>query len=127
MKKVQYRRVPRLQLAGFLLVATFANGPVFADEVDLARYAARIDGMAQELVADIRPTLAPHAQHILDEIEFQAPLEWTTNADAHRTFGGRRIVEFNAGFLAVTDWLALAMIADWAGHDGCLNGDSNHP
>jgi Peptidase family M48 len=35
-------------------------------------------------------------------------------------------VEFNAGFLAVTDWLALAMIADWAGHDGCLREYSNY-
>jgi hypothetical protein len=126
MKKVQYRRVHRPQFAGSLMIALIASGPVFAGEVDLAQYAQRIDTMAHELVADIRPTLAPHAQQVLDEIEFQAPLDWTTNADAHRAFGGRRIVEFNAGFLAVTDWLALAMIADWAGHDGCLGEYSNY-
>ena len=123
---MQYRRVSRPQFAASLLVALFASGAVFAGETGLDYYQKRIDTMAHELVADIRPTLTPHAQQVLDEIEFQAPLDWSTNADAHRTFGGRRIVEFNAGFLAVTDWLALAMIADWAGHDGCLNEYSNY-
>jgi hypothetical protein len=126
LKKVQYRSVSRLPFAALLLVAWFASGPVFADEVDLAWYGQRIDAVAQELVADIRPGLNPRAQLILDEIEFRAPLDWITNADAHKAFGGRRIVEFNAGFLAVTDWLATAMIADWAGHDGCLTEYSNY-
>jgi len=125
LKKVQYQDVSRQQIAASLIVA-FASGGVFAGEVDLADYGRRIDTMAHELVADIRPTLTPRAQLVLDEIEFQAPLDWTTNADAHRAFGGRRIVEFNAGFLAVTDWLAQAMIADWAGHDGCLIEYSNY-
>ncbi|HKU90481.1 MAG TPA: M48 family metalloprotease [Steroidobacteraceae bacterium] len=115
-----------MKLAVSLFVASLASGPVFAGEVDLDWYAQRIDGMAHQLVEDIRPTLTPDARRILDEIEFQAPHDWVTNADAHNTFGGRRIVEFNAGFLAVTDWLALAMIADWAGHDGCLREYSNY-
>jgi hypothetical protein len=126
MKKVQYRRVSRPQYAGSLIVALFASGPVVASDVDLGYYSERIDDVAHQLIADIRPTLTPHAQGILDGIEFVSPQDWSTNADAHKTFGGRRIVEFNAGFLAVTDWLALAMIADWAGHDGCLNEYSNY-
>ena len=125
-KKVQYQRVSRLKLAACLVVAAFASGASFAGEVDLAWYGRRIDTMAHRLVADIRPTLTPQARHILDEIEFQTPLDWITNADAHKAFGGRRIVEFNAGFLAVTDWLSFAMIADWAGHDGCLMEYSNY-
>jgi peptidase M48-like protein len=122
MKKVQYRRVSRPQYAGSLIVALFASGPVVASDVDLGYYSERIDDVAHQLIADIRPTLTPHAQGILDGIEFVSPQDWSTNADAHKTFGGRRIVEF----LAVTDWLALAMIADWAGHDGCLNEYSNY-
>jgi hypothetical protein len=126
LKKVQYQRVPKLPIAGSVVAALLASGSVFAGEFDLAYYGHRIDTMAHALVADIRPTLTPQAQRVLDDIEFRAPLEWDTNADAHRAFGGRRIVEFNAGFLAVTDWLALAMIADWAGHDGCLVEYSNY-
>ncbi|HEX6397590.1 MAG TPA: hypothetical protein VFZ95_09215, partial [Steroidobacteraceae bacterium] len=116
----------RSKLAVFLIVASLAGDPVSAGEVDLGWYAQRIDTMAHQLVEDIRPTLTPDARHILDEIEFQAPRDWVTNADAHHTFGGRRVVEFNAGFLAVTDWLALAMIADWAGHAGCLKEYSGY-
>lgn len=123
---MQYRGVHRPLFAGSLLVALIANGPVVASDVDLGHYSERIDDVAHQLIADIRPTLAPQAQRILDEIEFTSPQSWTTNADAHKTFGGRRIVEFNAGFLAVTDWLSLAMIADWAGHDGCLNEYSSY-
>jgi len=123
---VQYQRVLRPQFAAPLVVALFASGAVFAEETGLEYYGQRIDTMAHELVADIRPTLTPHAQAVLDEIVFQAPLAWSTNADAHRSFSGHRIVEFNAGFLAVTDWLAQAMIADWAGHDGCLNEYSSY-
>jgi hypothetical protein len=124
-KKVQYRHVSRPPFAGALLVALFASGPVVAG-TDLGYYSERIDKVARELVADIRPALAPRAQLILADVEFQSPQDWSTNAEAHRSFGGRRIVEFNAGFLAVTDWLALAMIADWAGHDGCLNEYSGY-
>lgn len=123
---MQYRGVHRPLFAGSLLVALIANGAVVASDVDLGYYSERIDDVAHQLIADIRPTLAPQAQRILDEIEFTSPQSWTTNADAHKTFGGRRIVEFNAGFLAVTDWLSLAMIADWAGHDGCLNEYSSY-
>jgi Peptidase family M48 len=35
-------------------------------------------------------------------------------------------VQFNAGLLAATDWLSQAMIADWAGHEGCLNEYSDY-
>jgi hypothetical protein len=124
-KKVQYECVRWPRIAGSSIVAVLASGPAIA-ATDLAWYSERIDRIAHALVADIRPTLAPHAQLILDGIEFQSPQDWSTNADAHRAFGGRRIVEFNAGFLAVTDWLALAMIADWAGHNGCLNEYSGY-
>jgi hypothetical protein len=117
---VHHQRVLRHRIWGSLFIALFASGPAVASDVDLSVYSERIDDVARQLVADVRPTLAPHAQLILDDIEFEAPQSWSTNAEAHRAFGGRRIVEFNAGFLAVTDWLAQAMIADWAGHDGCL-------
>jgi Peptidase family M48 len=103
-----------------LLVALLASGPGIASAEDLDYYSARIQTVTHSLVAAIRPTLAEPAQKILDDINFEAPLTWETSADARRTFGNRRVVEFNAGFLAVTDWLSLAMIADWAGHQGCL-------
>jgi hypothetical protein len=115
----------RPTFAGSFIFAWLASGPVIAG-ADLDYYSQRIERVTRQLVGDIRPTLTPHASNILDEIEFQSPQDWTTNADAHKTFGGRRIVEFNAGFLAVTDWLSLAMIADWAGHDGCLNEYSGY-
>jgi hypothetical protein len=117
---VHHHAVLGHRILGSLVIASFASGAVVASDLDLTVYSERIEDVAHQLVSDIRPTLAPHAQLILDEIEFEAPQSWSTNADAHRAFGGRRIVEFNAGFLAVTDWLAQAMIADWAGHDGCL-------
>ena len=109
-----------------LLVALAASGATTAFAEDLDFYSQRIDTVAREVVANIRPDLDEHARKILDDIEFEAPATWETNADARRAFGNRRIVEFNAGFLAVTDWLALAMIADWAGHDGCLREYSEY-
>ena len=114
------------RIAGFILIATLASGRVVADGQDLAAYSARINEVARELVENIRPVLDPHAQEVLDDIVFEAPQTWVTNADAHRGFGSRRIVVFNAGFLAVTDWLSLAMIADWAGHQGCLKEYSEY-
>ena len=118
-RKVHDRVVRGHCISGFLLLVGLASGPVVAQD-DLAFYSDRINAVAKELVTDIRPTLDPHAQHILDDIEFRAPQTWITNADARRGFN-RRIVEYNAGFLAVADWLALAMIADWSGHGGCMS------
>jgi hypothetical protein len=105
--------------ARWLLVAFVASAST-AGAQDLAYYSTRIDNVAHELVKTIRPTLPEHAQQVLDEISFQSPATWETNAEARRLFGNRRVVEFNAGFLAVTDWMSQAMIADWAGHEGCL-------
>lgn len=117
--------MPRLRIAGSLFVALVASGSCFADD-SLEYYRDRINMVSRELVESIRPTLDPHAQEILDDIHIEVPLSWETNAEARRAFGNRRIVEFNAGFLAVTDWLALAMIADWAGHGGCLREYSSY-
>jgi len=116
----------RHRIVGSLIVAMFASCPVVADSEELEFYGSRIDRMARELVATIRPTLDPRAQKIVDEISFEAPDSWDTNAEARRSFPNRRVVEFNAGFLAVTDWLAMAMIADWDGHDGCLKEYSTY-
>ena len=117
--------MPRHRIAGSLIVALLASGPSLADD-SLEYYRERIDVVSHELVQAIRPTLDERAQKILDDINFEVPLSWETNAEARRAFANRRIVEFNAGFLAVTDWLSLAMIADWAGHNGCLKEYSNY-
>ena len=103
-----------------MFVALLATGPAVAAAEDLEYYSARIKVVARSLVATINPSLDEHARDIVGDIEVVTPLTWETNADARRAFGNRRLIEFNAGFLAVTDWLALAMIADWAGHEGCL-------
>ena len=116
----------RHRIAGSIILAVLAYLPLAASAEDLDFYSARILRVAQELKHAIRPTLDAHAQAVLDDIVFEAPATWETNASAHRAFGNRRIVEFNAGFLAVTDWLSMAMIADWAGHDGCLRDYSNY-
>jgi hypothetical protein len=109
-----------------LLVAFLASGASAAFCEDLEFYSARINNVAHNIVASIRPSLDEHARKIVDDIEFESPATWETNADARRAFGNRRVVEFNAGFLAVTDWLSMAMIADWAGHDGCLREYSDY-
>ncbi|MEO8061175.1 MAG: M48 family metalloprotease [Pseudomonadota bacterium] len=109
-----------------MLVAFAASGMSSAFGEDLAFYSARINSVANDLVANIRPDLDERARRIVDDIEFESPATWETNADARRGFGNRRVVEFNAGFLAVTDWLAMAMIADWAGHAGCLREYSEY-
>jgi predicted Zn-dependent protease with MMP-like domain len=109
-----------------LLIGMLAVYPCLASADDLDFYSARILSVSRELSITIRPTLDAHAQDVLDDIVFEAPTSWVTNADARRVFPGRRVVEFNAGFLAVTDWLSQAMIADWAGHDGCLKEYSNY-
>ncbi|HLA73233.1 MAG TPA: hypothetical protein VK624_17120 [Steroidobacteraceae bacterium] len=109
-----------------LLAASLAAGSTVAFSEDLAYYSERIDSVAHDLVKTVRPTLPERAQKVLDDIEFRSPRTWETNADARIAFGNRRLVEFNAGFLAVTDWLTLAMIADWSGHDGCLREYSDY-
>jgi predicted Zn-dependent protease with MMP-like domain len=123
---VHDRQVFRHRIAGSFIVALFASGTVVAGTEELEFYSQRIDKVAKELVASIRPTLDARAQKIVDDISFETPLSWETNAAARRAFGNRRVVEFNAGFLAVTDWLALAMISDWAGHEGCLKESSDY-
>src|SRR5438045_1491757 len=90
----------------WLCITMLACAPL-AGADDLDTYRQRIDRVAHELVANIRPTLDAHAQRILDDISFETPLSWETNADAHKTFSNHRVVEYNAGFLAVTDWLSL--------------------
>jgi hypothetical protein len=106
--------------AGGLIFALLVSWPLASQAEELAYYSKRIDEVTQTLVEALRPKLNARGQEIIDDIEFHAPLSWDTNAEARRAFGNRRIVEFNSGLLAVTDWLALAMIADWAGHAGCL-------
>ena len=108
------------RIAASLLLAVSTSGAVFAQAQSLDYYSQRIQAVTKVLVETVGPTLDARSRKILDDIEFQAPLSWETNAEARRAFGHKRIVEFNAGFLAVTDWLALAMIADWSGHSGCL-------
>ncbi len=124
-RKVQYRHVLGHRIAGLTLIAGLACGPAVAGE-DLAFYSDRIQEVAHALIADIRPGLDAHSQQVVDDIEILAPRAWETNAAARRGFGSHRVIEFNAGLLAVTDWLSLAMIADWAGHDGCLNEYSDY-
>lgn len=115
------------RIAGSLLLLALVSGwPVVSAAEGLEYYSQRIDAVTRELVRTVRPTLDPRAQKVLDDIDFKAPQTWDTNAEARRAFGNRRIVEFNAGFLAVSDWLALAMIADWAGHSGCLKEYSGY-
>jgi hypothetical protein len=109
-----------------LLAALAASAAPGAFAEDLEFYSTRIDTVARDVVAGIRPHLDERARKIVDDIEFESPATWETNADARRAFGNRRVVEFNAGFLAVTDWLSLAMIADWAGHAGCLREYSEY-
>lgn len=122
---MQYRHVRTHHIAGLTILAGLASGHAVAAD-DLAFYSDRIQEVAHVLIADIRPTLDPRSQQILDDIEIQSPHAWETNAEARRGFGNHRIIEFNAGLLAVTDWLSLSMIADWAGHDGCLNEYSDY-
>ena len=127
MRKVQYRHVLRHHIAGLTIIAGLASGPAIAAADDeLTFYSERIQEVGHALIADIRPTLDTHSQQIVDDIEILAPRAWDTNASARRGFGSHRVIEFNAGLLAVTDWLSLAMIADWAGHDGCLNEYSDY-
>jgi hypothetical protein len=108
------------RITASLLLAVTTSGVALAQTHPLDYYSQRIQSVTKVLVESVRPTLDQHARKVLDDIEFQSPLSWETNAEARRAFGHKRIVEFNAGFLAVTDWLALAMIADWSGHVGCL-------
>lgn len=116
----------RPRSAWALLAALLVSCPLVSSAEDLAFYSKRIDVVANQLLEAIGPTLDPRAQEIVEDIHFEAPLSWETNAEARRAFGNRRVIVFNAGLLAVTDWLALAMIADWAGHPGCMKEYSNY-
>lgn len=100
--------------------------PLASQAEGLQFYSDRIEAVTGRLVIALEPTLEPRAQEVLGEIEFEAPLSWETNAEAKRGLGSRRIVRFNAGLLAVSDWLALAMIADWSGHEGCFREYSGY-
>ena len=88
------------RIAASLLLAVLTSGTAFAQAQPLEYYSQRIQSVSRVLVETVRPTLDERARKVLDEIEFQAPLSWETNAEARRAFGHRRIVEFNAGFLA---------------------------
>lgn len=116
----------RPRSAWALLIALLVSWPLVSSAEELKYYSERIDAVAHDVMQAIAPTLDPRAQEIVEEIEFTAPLSWETNAEARRAFGNRRVVEFNAGLLAVTDWLSLAMIADWAGHQGCFKEYSSY-
>ncbi len=118
----------RSRILAILLVALGAQamGIAQAQVPQLAPYSARIDAAALALVAGIRPSLDPRSAHILDTISFEAPTAWDTNALAHRGLHERRVVVFNSGLLAVTDWLTLAMIAEKSGNEGCFREYSNY-
>jgi hypothetical protein len=114
------------RFAWSLIIALLVSCPLVCRAEGLEYYSERIDAVARDLLETIGPTLDPRAQKIVEEIDFTTLHSWETNAEARRAFGNRRVVEFNAGLLAVSDWLALAMIADWAGHQGCLREYSNY-
>ena len=111
---------------GALTIALLLSCPWVCQAEDLQFYSDRIRAVTEELETALEPTLDTQAQEVLEEIEFEAPLSWETNAEARRVLGSRRIVKFNAGLLAVSDWLALAMIADWSGHEGCFREYSGY-
>lgn len=117
----------RSRLFAILLLALAAHGVARADPriPELAAYSQRIDAAAHALVADIRPRLDAHSAEIVGAISIEAPASWETNAVAERGLYGRRVV-FNAGLLAVTDWLTLAMISEKRGHEGCFREYSNY-
>ena len=124
----QHRRQMKRSRLLALIIALGAQGMGVAEAeiAELAPYSARIHASAADLVAGIRPTLDQRSAAILDTISFQAPTSWETNALADRGLHERRIVVFNAGLLAVTDWLTLAMIAENGGHEGCLREYSGY-
>jgi hypothetical protein len=113
-------------VSGFCLAVLVGVGAAHAHDIGLEPYSARILSVSKDLLADIRPALPPGAASILDEISVQAPNSWVTNASAERSLHLNRVVQFNAGLLAVTDWLALAMIAEHDGHVGCLDEYSGY-
>ena len=105
-----------------LLGATAAR----AQDSELDPYRDRIQSIAHELMADLRPALDVAGREIIDSVSVEAPLSWVTNASAQRSLHRRRVVEFNAGLLAVTDWLAQSMIAEHEGYTGCLEEYSSY-
>lgn len=101
-------------------------GDAHAQGTELVPYSDRILEVARGIIADIRPALDPRSREIVDSIVIEAPSSWITNASAEKTAHLRRVVEFNAGLLAVTDGLALAMIAEHGGYRGCLDEYSSY-
>lgn len=111
---------------GSCLALLLASAPAVYADPELDPYIARIQTVSQHLFDDIRPTLDDSAREVLDKISVESPNSWITNAAAIRGTHHRRIVEFNAGLLAITDWLALSMIAEHEGHTGCLREYSGY-
>src|SRR5262245_27470505 len=107
------------------LFLTGAGGARAAD-IELDPYGDRIQSVARELVQDICPALDTRSLDVLDSIAIESPLSWVTNASAERSIHRGRVVEFNAGLLAVTDWLAQSMIAEHEGYTGCLEEYSSY-
>jgi hypothetical protein len=107
-------------------LAVVSIGVAHAQEGQLVSYSSRIVEVSHGVLADIRPQLDDHSREIIDSVVIEAPESWITNASAERTNHVRRVVEFNAGLLAATDWLALAMIAEHEGFKGCLEEYSGY-
>jgi hypothetical protein len=120
------KRHPTVSGFCLALLVGVAHAHPHAHDTGLELYSARILSVSKDLISDIRPALAPTAAGILDEISVRAPNSWVTNASAVRGLHLNRVVEFNAGLLAVTDWLALAMLAEHDGHKGCLDEYSEY-
>ena len=68
------------RIAASLLLAVLTSGTAFAQAQPLEYYSQRIQSVSRVLVETVRPTLDERARKVLDEIEFQAPLSWETNA-----------------------------------------------
>ncbi len=111
---------------GSCLVLLFASAPVVYADPLLDAYSERIQAVSHVVFDDIRPALDEDAREVIDRISVESPNSWITNAAAWRGTHRRRVVEFNAGLLAITDWLALSMIAEHEGHSGCLREYSTY-
>ncbi len=78
--------------------------------------AATVDVVLEQ----IRPALDADAAKVLDHLVIETRASWDTNALARKGLGKKRVVVLNSGLLVYTEWLTLAMIAEGAGHEGCL-------
>jgi hypothetical protein len=65
-----------------MLLALISGWPMASSAQGLDYYSQRIEAVGRKLVVAIRPTLEPRAQKILDDIDFEAPQSWDTNAEA---------------------------------------------